>query len=393
MNFEFQRGDIVKLSNPLFERLSSELFFSQNLFVIGDVDVNMAVVSLKDLSLSAAMEDILPVRIDGKEDRDIYYDPVVAASVIPIGGKPQVISRDKSEYYMESLKKSYDKNHETYWDVISRMGLEYVHQIQHQVPSLRNDLKIHRHIKDFANRSNVLGRLGRLGKVLTEKEYNAKEDKTESDGRAIVYIRKDIDEGMPIASVNGFDKYDYVLICPQRNFAYYCAFFLNSAIGRSLLLPDKKSCRLKGRTSIARIRKLPVYYIEEYASGCEAMQSLVELLLLYMKKEEAFDNGKVQPVIGFFLSLGDSLVLEMVVPKLYRHAGISMLKPWQKEVELIATFIGKEEDNLRKRIEIVAVLLDHLMSSDNELMENLKRLRLYLTDFMEYANKKVAQGL
>ena len=96
MNFEFQRGDIVKLSNPLFERLSSELFFSQNLFVIGDVDVNMAVVSLKDLSLSAAMEDILPVRIDGKEDRDIYYDPVVAASVIPIGGKPQVISRDKS---------------------------------------------------------------------------------------------------------------------------------------------------------------------------------------------------------------------------------------------------------------------------------------------------------
>lgn len=45
------------------------------------------------------------------------------------------------------------------------------------------------------NKSNVLGRLGRLEKIMTAKEYiDTFIEKKIEDGKAFVYLKKDIDE-------------------------------------------------------------------------------------------------------------------------------------------------------------------------------------------------------
>lgn len=59
---------------------------------------------MESISQSISIEDILPVTIDGKEDRDIYYDPIVAAGFVSEDGPIPAVSRDSSEYYMDSLK-------------------------------------------------------------------------------------------------------------------------------------------------------------------------------------------------------------------------------------------------------------------------------------------------
>lgn len=81
MKVIFKQGDIVKLSQSCLDNLSKELFFPQNLFEIKSINYNEAIVFLESISQSISIEDILPVTIDGKEDRDIYYDPIVAAGL------------------------------------------------------------------------------------------------------------------------------------------------------------------------------------------------------------------------------------------------------------------------------------------------------------------------
>ena len=389
----FQPNDIVKLSKIKFESLSKELFFPQNLFVIKEVTPNEVGIAVKNVNHLFTSEDILPVKIDGKEDRDIYYDPIIAASIVTEGEEIPVIQRDSSEYYMVSLKKSYDENHESYYDRIHNKEMKYVHEIQHEIPSLQYDLKIHYHIREFVNKSNVLGRLGRLEKLLTVKEYLATFiEKTTEDEKTFVYLKKDIDEKAQIASLTDKQKFDYVIICSKVEMAKYYTFFINSAIGKLFLLPDFKANRLRGRTKISQIKRLPIYYIEEYATGCIILQTLMEYLLSYNRSIESLGDDVFPTIFNYFSSLRDSMVLEMVLPKLFEKANISILRLWSDEiVRLSLKNSDNTTDNQKDVLDILCTLFEDLMTSGNELMENMNRLRLYMKDFMDFATKKMSE--
>lgn len=389
----FQPNDIVKLSKIKFERLSKELFFPQNLFIIKEVNKNEVGIALKNVNQFFSFEDIIPVKIDGKEDRDIYYDPIVAASIVTEGEETPVVQRDSSEYYMVSLKKSYDENHESYYDKIHNKGIKYVHEIQHVIPSLQYDLKIHYHIREFVNKSNVLGRLGRLENIMTAKEYiDTFIDKKTKDEKAFVYLKKDIDEKNQIASLTDKQKFDYVIICSKVEMAKYYTFFINSAIGKLFLLPDFKANRLRGRTKISQIKRLPIYYIGEYASGCIILQTLMEYLLSYNRSIESLGDDVFPTIFNYFASLRDSMVLEMVLPMLFEKANISILKLWGDEiVRLSVKNSGNTDDEQKDGLDILCTLFEDLMTSGNELMENMNRLRLYMKDFMDFATKKMSE--
>lgn len=389
----FQPNDIVKLSKIKFERLSKELFFPQNLFIIKEVNKNEVGIALKNVNHFFSFEDILPVKINGKEDRDIYYDPIVAASIVTEGEETPAVQRDSSEYYMVSLKKSYDENHESYYDKIHNKGIKYVHEIQHVIPSLQDDLKIHYHIREFVNKSNVLGRLGRLEKIMTAKEYiDTFIVKKTEDEKAFVYLKKDIDEKDQIASLTDKRKFDYVIICSEVEMAKYYTFFINSAIGKLFLLPDFKANRLRGRTKISQIKRLPIYYIDEYASGCIILQTLMEYLLSYNRSIESLGDDVFPTIFNYFASLRDSMVLEMVLPKLFEKANISILKLWGDEiVRLSVKNSGNTDDEQKDGLDILCTLFEDLMASGNELMENMNRLRLYMKDFMDFATKKMSE--
>lgn len=391
--YQFQPNDIVRLSEKKFESLSNELFFPQNLFIIKKINTEDLSVELNNITHQFALDDIRPVRIDGEEDRDIYYDPIVAASLIDIGEDIPVVHRDTSEYYMDALKKSYNEHHVSYYDEIHYIEARYVHEIQNKIPLLRYDLKIHYHIMEFVNKSNVLGRLGKIEKVLTAKEYNETFiGKTIEDEETIVYLKKDIDERTQIATLNNEQNFDYVIVCSKIEMAKYYAFYINSAIGKQFLLPDIKNNKFRGRTKISQLKRLPIYYVEEYSSGCIVLQSLIDFLLSYSRCVDSVDNDIFSTILNYFSSLRDSIVLEMVLPKLFEKADISILKPWEEEmIRLAARNLDCSKKKEKEGLDILNTLFDDLMTSGNELMENMNRLRLYMKDFMDFATKKMSE--
>lgn len=394
MKVIFKQGDIVKLSQRCFDNLSKGLFFPQNLFEIKSIDYNEAIVFLESINQSISIEDILPVTIDGKEDRDIYYDPIVAAGFVSEDGPIPAVSRDSSEYYMDSLKKSYDENGVAYYDVIQNMGIHYVHEIQNQIPHLQNDLKIHYHIREYVNKSNVLGRLGQLEQIVTAKVFQKRiSDGSFTEGKTFIYIKKEIEEKNIVASLADAERYDYVVICSRKDMANYYAFFINSAIGRLSLLSEFKSRHLKGKTNMSQVKRLPVFYLEEYASVCLVLQALMDLILSYGKHTESLRKDVLPTIFNFFSSIRDSMVLEMVLPKLFKKSDVSILKTWKEEVDRLAVAIPDDSNGKKDLFELISPLFEDLMSPGNELMENMNRLRLYMKEFMDFANKKMAAEL
>lgn len=69
--------------------------------------------------------------------------------------------------------------------------------------------------------------------------------------------------------------------------ANYYVFIINSAIGKTSLLSEFKSHRLKGKTNISQIKRLPIYYMEEYAAVCLILQAIMDLMLSYGKRTES----------------------------------------------------------------------------------------------------------
>ncbi len=124
----FQVGDIVRLKNPdQFRKVDDYHDFRINLYKIVSFDESL--VKLAGVRTSVPKSELLPVTVDGKEDRWIYYDPVIMATIVFPGEEVPAHTTDYS-YYMDAFERSLDGN-KTYKEIINKARLVYVHEIQH----------------------------------------------------------------------------------------------------------------------------------------------------------------------------------------------------------------------------------------------------------------------
>lgn len=393
MNVDFQKGDIIKLKENSFKHISKDLFFPQNLFYIKEVNVDKNNVTLKETKGQFRIEDIQPVLINGKDDRDIYYDPIVAANVVMEGEEIPSFHRDPSTYYLNSLKKLYNEAKVSYYEMITSNKLRFVHEIQNLFPDLRQELKIHYHLKELINKSNILGSLGNLSFVLTKNSYDTISNESELKHLPTIYINRNIDEQNVIASFENEGKYDYIAICHDKSMEAYYRFYINSTIGKLFLLSDFKSNKLKGKTNISKIKKLPIYYQEEHIANCCFLQALIDFLFLYNKKTGKIGFNVLTTINRFLSSLRDSMVLEMILPKIFENSGVQILASWDEEVKKLE--INYPKDTIKEEgsvLDMLTTLFNNLMASGNNLMENTNRLRLYMKDFMDFANRKMTEN-
>lgn len=72
----------------------------------------------------------MPVAIDSIEDRWVYYDPIIAASIVFPGDEVPSHSTDYS-YYMNAFEHCFDERKKTFKDLIIKEHLMYVHEVQH----------------------------------------------------------------------------------------------------------------------------------------------------------------------------------------------------------------------------------------------------------------------
>lgn len=138
----FKKGDFVRLDENAFALAVDNTFEETNVFEIDSIDDESGSVKLKDVKYSINIDDIEPIPIDGVHDKNIYYDPVIAASIVTPGQPVPVHHRDYS-YYMDSFKRSTYED-KTFDVLIKDANCQFVHEVQHYLEEefSSHDLKI-----------------------------------------------------------------------------------------------------------------------------------------------------------------------------------------------------------------------------------------------------------
>lgn len=90
--FKYHRNDLVRLGETKFEELGELLWFKDNAFEITAVKED-GMVLLVELDESVPESDLLPMPIKKKRAAHIYYDPIIAASVVDLMTRYLFITR------------------------------------------------------------------------------------------------------------------------------------------------------------------------------------------------------------------------------------------------------------------------------------------------------------
>ena len=125
---EFRVGDIVKVKHPAEYKRSSDFHgYGTNLYKIVSISENT--VTLAGVSQDVPVSELLPVAVDGVEDRWIYFDPVIAASIV-FPGEEVPAHRTDYSYYMEAFERCFEGK-KSYKEMVEKNHLMYVHEVQH----------------------------------------------------------------------------------------------------------------------------------------------------------------------------------------------------------------------------------------------------------------------
>lgn len=125
----YKVGDIIKLRNPQLYKKSVNVWeYGINLYKI--VFLGDKTIRVVDVDRDISKTEILPVAVDGVEDRWIYYDPVIAASIVFSGEEIPTHYKDFS-YYMDAFEHSFDDKRVSFKELVKKAHLVYVHEIQH----------------------------------------------------------------------------------------------------------------------------------------------------------------------------------------------------------------------------------------------------------------------
>lgn len=124
---DYRQGDFVRILSPERANISEFRDWEINIFKISTLEHSK--VFLKDYSIPLSITGIEPIPIDGKSDLQIYYDPIIAASIIGPGEETPV-HWTNYEYYFDRFKNcTYENKSFQQW--ILEKNLRFVHEVQH----------------------------------------------------------------------------------------------------------------------------------------------------------------------------------------------------------------------------------------------------------------------
>ena len=123
----YSKGDFVRIKEGEIDKYKIAEGHAFNLYEISSI--NGQILRLKDVEDRVALDSVEAVPIDGVHDKKVYYDPIVAASIIPPGGKIPVHKTDYS-YFMKKFEDCLDVDKRTFADIVRERDYHFVHEVQ-----------------------------------------------------------------------------------------------------------------------------------------------------------------------------------------------------------------------------------------------------------------------
>lgn len=382
----FKKNDIVRLRNEYFDKIKSKIFFPQNIFFIDKFLDDGKSVLLRNVDIIIPSSEICPVKIDGEEDRFIYYDPVIAADVVRSDEKVKGHHVDKEEYYLQKMKNCSDSKGRSYYDILNEEHFVYVHELQHSKPFISRNLRINYKVIPFIKPLPSKMKLDAIATVMTYKKYL--DTQHEWNNSIKVYIEKEICPSKMVATSVCTEKTAYVLLFEDDNLfeARYAEFYINSSIGKLFLLNKTINGKLEGNVTIANLRKLVIRWKAIFKECCVYLESLAQVIYVYENR-----LGKEIPtltgLLGFLSQVRDAMVMEMIMPDLFEKANFSVLKKWKQDTDAIMLDFYLAEDTPNKQIELIEKLIKAIGSNNDGIVNEMAKYRIYMLEFMRFAEQ------
>ncbi len=349
---EYQWNDIVRLTDSKFNELKGKLWFSDNTFVITRV-YNDGVVKLKELDEPVTISDVLPVTISKRTAGNIYYDPVIAASIVRSGDEIPAYSTDYT-YFMEHFERVLESDGSTFRTRVEEQEFKYVHELQHWMREKggSDDLKIHHKII-----------------TLAEAQY-----------RNLWNLRPNLLEA-------GVSSYQFLYEMANMLYLRWMAFHKDEEMARWKELEQVTGDVLleKYHQAIQRINQQTRIYsasvlglaIRE-VSKCAQKENIAELFdLILQENSKAKDGGALQNSTPQVLA---QLLVEVMQPKVGEH--------WYDPAAGFAGFLVEIDRYLRKNNDNYQLLTDEKKAfqltealSGREINEEIARIGFCNTRF------------
>ena len=123
----FRKGDFIRLKD--IDRWQVNRISGKTINVFKIDSISPEFVEVNNCKEKIPISDIEPIPINGRDDSKIYYDPIIAASIV-FPGDPVPIHRKDFSYYYDSFKRHFFQN-KNYQELIKELDFQYVHQVQH----------------------------------------------------------------------------------------------------------------------------------------------------------------------------------------------------------------------------------------------------------------------
>ena len=145
MELSYKLNDIVRLTTDAYSIYAKQIIWNENAFHI--LSFNNESVTLSDIKEEISLSAIEPIPIDGIADACIYYDPIIAADIIPHGMPIPTHNKDLS-YYIDGFNRMHIED-TTLKTLFLEKGFRFVHQVQHWLREEfgSDDLRIKQTIK------------------------------------------------------------------------------------------------------------------------------------------------------------------------------------------------------------------------------------------------------
>lgn len=142
---EYRINDLVRIKEQDYKRITNEVLWNENVFHI--LSTNGLTVKLSDIHTDVPIEAIEPIPIDGVSDASIYYDPIIAADIVP-PEQPFPTRKKNTSYYVDGFATIHIDGH-TLKDEFLSKDFRYVHEVQRWLVEEfgRDELRVNQSLK------------------------------------------------------------------------------------------------------------------------------------------------------------------------------------------------------------------------------------------------------
>ena len=92
-------------------------------------------------------------------------------------------------------------------------------------------------------------------------------------------------------------------------------------------------------------------------------------------------------LLSFLSQVRDAMVMEMIMPDLFKRANFSILKKWKQDTDAIMLDFYLAEDASDKQIELIGKLIKAIGSTNDGIANEMTKYRIYMLEFMRFAEQ------